>query len=274
MTVTCRDPVCDLFLFAHPDDDIFVRPLLRGQIRQRRRVVVMYLTHGGAGGRFSVSRRRKEARNAMRSAGVPDHDIHFIGVERGIADGELFCHLEACFEKVALAVSRIGRVESVVSHAWEGGHPDHDAAHLIARAIAAMHGCLDRSRAFPAYRSADVATLPFAVYAPRKSNGPRSDYRLGIRDGMETLLALRHYGSQWKTFLGLGPAIAFQLLFIRHIPLQRLGDSNAPTRPAPGRLLSETRFGAEFDECGKRAVTFMKTHGITVPRASDESVIQ
>jgi hypothetical protein len=161
-----------------------------------------------------------------------------------------------------------------VSHAWEGGHPDHDAAHLIARAVATLHGCLDQSRAFPAYRSADIAGLPFAVYAPHKGNGPRYDYRLGMREGMEALLAMRHYRSQWKTFLGLGPGIALQLLFIRSIPLQRLGDSNAPTRPSAGRLLSETRFGAKFDQCEKRAISFMKNHGIVVPSSVHERVDQ
>lgn len=274
MIVTYRTPACDLFLFAHPDDDIFVRPLLREQVRQQRRVVVVYLTHGGACGRFSVSRRRNEAMRAMRSAGIADQDVHFVGIDRGIADGELFGHMEDCFQQVCVTASRVERIESVVSHAWEGGHPDHDAAHLVARAVASLHGCLDQSRAFPAYRSADIAGLPFAVYAPHKSNGPRCDFRLGMREGMETLLAMRHYRSQWKTFLGLGPGIALQLLFIRRIPLQRLGDSNAPMRPSPGRLLSETRFGAAFDQCEKKAISFMKTHGIAAPSSVHKVVEQ
>lgn len=253
---------CDLFLLAHPDDDIFVRPLIRTAAGTSRRVVVMYLTQAEAGGRCPIHRRRDEALRALRSAGVASDDVHFVGIDRGFPDGRLFENLDECLAVVQERLPSTDRVGRVISHTWEGGHPDHDAAHLVARALAAMLGCLDASLAFPAYRSAESGLLPFTVCAPLDLNGPRCDHRLRLSEAVETLSALRHYRSQWLTFLGLGPALAWQLLARRAIPLQHLGMSCAPRRPTGGPLLSETRFRAAFSDCSRAATDFITTYGI------------
>jgi LmbE family N-acetylglucosaminyl deacetylase len=264
MTPALNGTPCDIFLLAHPDDDIFVRPVIRGSLRVSRRVVVIYLTNGAAGGRFAPSRRRQEALVALRSAGVRDDDIHFTGIVGDVPDGGLFDHLATSLDSILAALQGLCLPSRVISHAWEGGHPDHDAAHLLAIATARRLDCLSDSLAFPSYRTPDVWPLPFAVCKPLRMNGQRCDQRLSLVESLETLAALRHYRSQWVTFLGLGPGLAWQYCVCRSVPLQQLGMSSAPQRPTAKPLLAEKRFHVDWNHCARLATTFLSEHaGIT-----------
>jgi LmbE family N-acetylglucosaminyl deacetylase len=250
----------DIYVLAHPDDDIFVRPLIKHSLRKCCRVIIMYLTDGAAGGRFDPSRRKTEATAALRSLGVDADDIHFSGIACGIPDGLLFEHLELCLSSVLATLVNNKQCLRLISHAWEGGHPDHDAAHLIARVVARRLGCLEESLVFPSYRAADAGLLPFAVCSPLVSNGPQCDQRICLQESLETLAAIRYYRSQWLTFVGLGPGLVFQYCSRRSIPLQQMKLSCAPQRPMPGTLLAERRFKADWQRCSRIADAFLFHH--------------
>jgi LmbE family N-acetylglucosaminyl deacetylase len=247
----------DVFLLAHPDDDIFVRPIIRRSLAASRRPVVVYLTTGAAQNRCDPLVRRKEAISALVSAGVDEVNIHFAGIEGGFPDGMLFDYLEPCFGMILGNLPKRPTDARVISHAWEGGHPDHDAAHLLARGTATHLACLTESVAFPSYRAADAGPVPFAVCRPLAANGPRCDLRIRLTESLETLAALRHFRSQWLTFLGLGPGLFFQYCVLRSIPLQPLAASCAPRRPMTGPLLAEKRFHADWDRCSVIAKDFL-----------------
>ena len=131
-------------LAAHPDDETIGAGALLCRSAGAR---VFHLTDGAPrdprlwtrafpGGRDEYAAlRRDEARRALAIAGVPPARIECLGA----------VDQEAIDSAAHLARSLADRLRSlrppiVVVHPYEGGHPDHDAASLIAHAAAALLG--------------------------------------------------------------------------------------------------------------------------------------
>ena len=124
-------------LAAHPDDETLGASYWLAHLSEVR---VLYLTDGAArdtrfwsplveGSRLDyASIRRAEAEKALSHAGITAGQIQFLG---GIDQ-------DAIFEAGRLS-SRLSELlatydfDALLTHAYEGGHPDHDAASLIAR---------------------------------------------------------------------------------------------------------------------------------------------
>jgi len=124
-------------LAAHPDDETIGASALLARFPES---LIVYLTDGAprdrnlwppgmAGQREQYAAvRRREAAEAMAHAGVSEGQIFWLG---GVDQ-------EAIFEARALALKltqfvRKHRVDVLITHPYEGGHPDHDAAALIAK---------------------------------------------------------------------------------------------------------------------------------------------
>ena len=136
-----------LIVAAHPDDetigagallagsdDVTVLHVTDGAPRDRR-----WWSAGAAGSRADYARaRRDEVEHALELAGVPRSRVHDLGLvdqEACQALPELAAVLAHWIERVAPAL--------VVTHAYEGGHPDHDAvafAVAVARVLVARAG--------------------------------------------------------------------------------------------------------------------------------------
>jgi LmbE family N-acetylglucosaminyl deacetylase len=126
-----------VLLVAHPDDEVIG---FGGLMQQMKRAVVVFSTDGAPrdpyfwksyGSREAYAEvRRQEARKALSAVGATPV---FLAdrVEGGIADQELFKRLPAAvkgFEEVLAEV----KPDCLLTLAYEGGHPDHDAACFIA----------------------------------------------------------------------------------------------------------------------------------------------
>lgn len=83
------------------------------------------------------SQRRGEALRAMRIAGLDASDVHCLG----LVDQELVLHLADLARELVRWMIALSP-ELVITHAYEGGHPDNDAA---AFAVAAARDLLLRS---------------------------------------------------------------------------------------------------------------------------------
>jgi LmbE family N-acetylglucosaminyl deacetylase len=128
-----------LVLAAHPDDEC----LAFGAILQRmREPLVVFATNGAPedpyfwqkhGSRQAYAAlRRQEAMLSMRAAGVKD--VIFLQDLPGgepLADQELFRQLRLAFELLADIVRR-RMTTALLTLAYEGGHPDHDACSFLA----------------------------------------------------------------------------------------------------------------------------------------------
>ncbi len=114
-----------LFLFPHPDDDVFVAGLMQGLLRSGATITCVWLTSGGAGGDSSVREREIEA--AMDILGLPSHDRVLLR----LPDMGLLGAMGSGADLVAGLVAH-HRPDGIFVTAFEGGHVDHDAANFIA----------------------------------------------------------------------------------------------------------------------------------------------
>src|SRR5215210_5707676 len=127
-----------VFIFAHQDDEIALVSRIRFEVARGHRVTCVCLTDGAAVA--SAATRDRESRGVLARLGVDDFRV--APAEERIADGALPEHLE---EALRFVEATIGDVDEVVTLAWEGGHQDHDAAHLVAAVFARRRGvpCLE-----------------------------------------------------------------------------------------------------------------------------------
>ncbi len=135
-------PACSVVLAAHPDDETVGAG---GLLCMGRGCRVLHLTSGAPSNRslwppgLKVTRqeyaqlRRAEAEAALAFVEIPPDRIHLLGGE----------DQSAILEAVSLTLRTAGllarfRPPMVVTHAYEGGHPDHDTAALVAHAALAL----------------------------------------------------------------------------------------------------------------------------------------
>jgi LmbE family N-acetylglucosaminyl deacetylase len=129
-----------LVVAAHPDDEVIGAGIRLGHVRS---VTILHVTDGsprdgrdasaaGCAGRAMYARlRRRELRAAVGCAGISAGSLRTLDV----VDGEAALSLPALSTTLADLLRTLGP-EVVVTHPYEGGHPDHDAA-----AFAVQHAC-------------------------------------------------------------------------------------------------------------------------------------
>jgi LmbE family N-acetylglucosaminyl deacetylase len=127
---------------AHPDDETIG---IGGQLSRLRGVTIVHVTDGAprndAGAQAHGFRtpetyaaaRRAELRAALALANVPDDAL----VSLDIADQEASLHLAEIARRLADFFEE-REIEIVVTHAFEGGHPDHDATAFAVHTAAAL----------------------------------------------------------------------------------------------------------------------------------------
>jgi LmbE family N-acetylglucosaminyl deacetylase len=228
---------------AHADDEtIGAAGLLLA-----RRAAVVHVTDGAprdatlraAGGpatRAGYARlRREEALAALAVAGLAPADV----LQLGVVDLEAAAHLRDVARAVADLLRALGP-RLVVTHAVEGGHPDHDATALavrIARAVLARTAKGAPSLAeMTGYHLAADGTLATGVFLP---GGPGARRRvLAPLDRAAKDRMLEAYGSQRAV---LAPFRADAERFRGAPPL-------APgRRPHPGPLFYEAKGWGRFE---------------------------
>jgi N-acetylglucosamine malate deacetylase 2 len=107
---------------AHPGDETLGAGALLARLPE---AWVVHITDGGPSDELGA---------AMALAGVPPEHLLHIG---GVAEQQAVAALPRLARELAGLFRRL-RPEVVVTHAYEGGHPDHDAAALATRAAAEL----------------------------------------------------------------------------------------------------------------------------------------
>jgi LmbE family N-acetylglucosaminyl deacetylase len=140
---------------AHPDDEIVGAG---ARLRALRDVAVVHVTDGAPAdmrdaaalglptrGAYAGAR-RAERRRALALAGVGDDRVH----DAGLVDQDASLRMAELALRLAVRLDALGP-EVVVTHPYEGGHPDHDAtAFAVHAAVRRLAGARRAARPPPA----------------------------------------------------------------------------------------------------------------------------
>ena len=241
-----------LCVFAHQDDEYGVAARIARERNAGRRVICAFLTDGAASVPSSV--RNDESRSVLTTIGVDESDILFLGTEHDIPDGSLVEHLEAAFHVLERAM-RDRDVGEVLTLAWEGGHQDHDAAHLVAVAFAQKRNL--RCREFPLYRGNRYGQL-FRVLSPIRSGGART--KLGFSEAFRASMLAWRYRSQRRTWIGLFGESFLKLVVLRREVLCDADPARLLEPPHARPLFYERRFRFPWERFAAAAHPFIAAH--------------
>jgi LmbE family N-acetylglucosaminyl deacetylase len=227
-----------IFLLPHPDDEFGVYAELEASRAAGRPALCIFLTDGAAAGQ-SPKRRNAESTAVLTKLGVGGSDIAFLGCQLGVPDGSLAKHLHRVKAGVEAIIGAVTPCDRLYMPAWEGGHQDHDAAHLLGLSIAGER----RSVAFqfPLYQGAGLPWKLFRVLTPLRQNGPVVVRRIAWRSRVAYLRYCLSYPSQWKTWLGLLPFVLVDYVKSGSQKLQNANPDRVREPPHAGRLLYERR---------------------------------
>jgi hypothetical protein len=247
----------DLFLFPHQDDEYFVGPLLE---RTPARARCVFLTDGGYRG-TGHGVRNNESLRALRRLGVAADQIVFAAEELDIRDNDLASSLPAAFAR--LTADGTAGVERIVVPAYEGGHPDHDAACLLGHALASRWGGIPVLE-FAAYRAHPFVPHFYSVMSPLPgriaagSPPPRERFSWG------TFTLFRCYPSQWRTWAGLLPPLVLNFLAGRRAGIYSAPLTDFRRRPHEGKLYYEYRDWSTFERFVGQTEEFRRAHLISM----------
>jgi hypothetical protein len=253
-------PPTTAFLLAHQDDELGCLPEIEAAVQPGGREAVCIFLTDGAARRAPPARRNRESLEALTRRGVAAADIHFLGTELAVPDGALIEHLDEVDAALGKVLARAARLARIVVHAWEGGHQDHDAAHLLGVTAAVRLDVLSASRQFPLYRAARRGPFPYVAFAPLPENGPVDCRAFSGARGLGYLRTAFGYRSQWRTVLGLLPFLAYHNAIRRQQQLQPLSPARTAQRPHNGRLLYEAMGRMTYAHFRERADAYLKLH--------------
>jgi LmbE family N-acetylglucosaminyl deacetylase len=222
----------NLFVFAHQDDEIAGATRMLRARRNGDHVLCAYLTDGAF--RVPASIRNEESRRALSRLGITD--ILFAT----FPDGNLPEHVN---EALAFLESQVAEIDEVYTLAWEGGHQDHDAAHLVALAFAQRRGV--PCHEMPLYNGYRSPHSFFRVMHPFGDGW--TSRRVSLADGLRVVGLLPLYRSQRKTWLGLFPETFLKLVIARREFVRDADPRRLLSKPHDGLLFYERRFGYPYE---------------------------
>lgn len=225
--------------------------------REGRSIHCAFLTDGTAYGSDSAVR-NAESRAVLTGLGVPEENILFLGTEHRLADGALFRDLDRGYGVIEEATRGLP-LDEILCLAWEGGHPDHDASHLIALAVARRREILENTWQFSLYNGGRFWGSFFRVMSPI-AGGEIRMHRLSPAEGLRLGLLPFAYPSQRRSLLGLFPGAFLQLALMRRESSKRASLEATRQRPHEGRLFYERRFGVSFSEFQEATKAFRERH--------------
>jgi LmbE family N-acetylglucosaminyl deacetylase len=240
-----------LFVFAHQDDEIATATRMKHLLRDGWTISVAYLTDG-----MRPEVRDEESRRAHSCLGIDLSRVHFIGSEERIPDGALVDHLDRAEHLLEARIAE--KVDAVYCLAWEGGHHDHDASHLLAAQFALRRGVLGSCFEMPLYHGRGMPGAIFRAFAPLRVGRPWIARRISSREGLDAAMLCRMHKSQTRTWFGLMPEAFVRLVIARREWTRPVDVARFRSRPHAGPLFYERRFGVTWEEFAEKSRTVVE----------------
>lgn len=241
----------NVYLFAHQDDEFFCIPQMRKDIENNINIKVIYLTSGD-GGKASPNERNIESSIVLNNLGVSFDQIHFLGSELSIPDGQLYEHMSIIYDNLKVATKNI-TPRNIFIPCYEGGHQDHDVISWLALKLS--KDSKGRIYQFPLYNGYKIFSPFFRVMKlidGQKVSSKTMEFKFS------DLLYLRHYKSQFKTWLGLTPFIILRLLLSKHVILIKFDPIYLSDQPHEGSVLYQRRTDVNYLKIKAKMLDFLE----------------
>lgn len=241
-----------LITIAHQDDEFFIASRISYELSQGHQFDIVYMTNGDGDGSIA-SLREAESISALNFLGILPSQIHFLGTEFNFSDGNLFKMMPVAFIKLCEKLNG-QHFDQVYLPAWEGGHPDHDACHLIGVRFAQQNS-ISTVREFSLYNGFQTKYLRVSCLIPREG-GALICRTLTLKEAFAAFALIRFYKSQLKTWFALALPAAISILFLRRECLREVIINDCSSRPHPGPLLYEKAFRVTYPDLESEARHF------------------
>lgn len=201
--------------------------------------------------------RDDETRGVLHSLGIADDSIVMLATAAGrIADRQLPARSLEALVSVEAWIEQTGRQpRRLYAPSYEGGHPDHDAAHLIAAAIATKLAIVDDAWHFALYNAYRCRRPLFTTMHQLPSSAPLRPAAMPPQLRWRTAWLCWRYRSQWRTWLGLFPGAFYARVIAQRECVVRFDQARLTMRPHEGELLYERMFGTSYDEFERQTRT-------------------
>jgi LmbE family N-acetylglucosaminyl deacetylase len=228
-----------LFLLAHPDDDAFISGTIWTLLQKGADISCVWLTSGDFFGQGT--RREKEIGKAARILGLSSSRIHLFRLPD--------LGLVRKMERATTLLSEIllsTKPDAIFTTAYEGGHPDHDAANLVAAETCSRLELKSQLLEFPLYNGSGPLKHWRWKINSFPSGWPDAQYQVLTKQALRIKYrVMMTYSSQWMYMIPAGLAsLSSRMLKIgepfRAFPRDR--DYTVP--PHAGRLNYERWFNS------------------------------
>lgn len=247
-----------IFLFAHQDDETAVFQKILDEVALGRRVICGFLTTGMPKGLVS-SRRNNESISVLIKFGIKRHDIHFVGDQVGIADGELINRTyQAAIWLEQFLFERDSNCHIYVP-AWEGGHPDHDILHAITVLLAQKYDRLNMVRQYSLYNGYQCKGPLFRTFLPLPENGVVEKVKVNWCNRFRFLGYCLQYPSQLKTWIGLFPMMLLHYMIWGTQNIQIVAAKRILERPHSGLLYYERRKFSTYQKVNSKIIDLIES---------------
>jgi len=227
------------FLFAHPDDDVFIAGTMRMLLDAGATVHAAWLTSGDYFGKGR--QRERELTQALAILGLNPNQVQLLR----FPDLGLVARLSEAAATVA-ELFRKNKPTVIFANAYEGGHPDHDCVNFLAYEGSARARITPKIFEFPLYNGAGSplhARWQINRFPP---GGPPTQYmKLNQR-----VIEIKHrmmwaYSSQWMYMIPARFATSPARLFRYGEPYRQCpADRDFTVPPHPGELNYERWFNS------------------------------
>jgi hypothetical protein len=225
------------FLLAHQDDEIGIFQNIINE-NKKNKIFVIYLTKGGET-KKQMLLRNKESLNGLKELGVDSKNIFFINNIVNVNEIKLVFKIQKVIKILEKKFFQSHYPNVIYSHAWEGGHPDHDSAFLISYYFYKKLNI--KLYTFPLYNCENLKWPLFNAFVPVNKNGRILKKKYSETNYIKLFKFMMSYKSQFFSLLGLYPFLLLRIFLFKTYFIQTMSKTEKLSKPHSNVIMYEQR---------------------------------